>query len=108
MDAITITALSSVLVFFPLKTACIAKSLGRKFWVWFFMGLCLPFFGLVILLCLPITRLKVHANDPSQKQQTGKGSPETLDYQNDHLGDYRLLKKLFSYSKLLSCPLKPL
>ena len=79
MDNITIAGLLSVLAFFPLQTACIAKSLGRKFWVWFFLGLLLPFFSLAILLCLPIRALKMGRSDLSQKGQNGKSSYGTIE-----------------------------
>jgi len=35
----------------PLITGLMAKSFGRKFWPWFFIGLPLPFVANVILLC---------------------------------------------------------
>ena len=37
----------------PWLTAIIAKTFGRKFNVWFALGLVLPFISLVILHCLP-------------------------------------------------------
>lgn len=37
----------------PWLTATIAKTFGRKFNVWFALGLVLPFISLVILHCLP-------------------------------------------------------
>jgi hypothetical protein len=52
--------------FFPVVTGLMAKSLGRKFWFWFFMGVPLPFVACIILLCLPtrktdnVTELRVH------------------------------------------------
>lgn len=44
--------------FFPLLTGFMAKSLGRKFWPWFFLGIPLPFVASIILLCLPVKRKK--------------------------------------------------
>ncbi|OQP48971.1 hypothetical protein A4H97_29235 [Niastella yeongjuensis] len=44
--------------FFPVVTGLMAKSLGRKFWLWFWLGLPLPFVACVILLCLPVRRIE--------------------------------------------------
>ena len=57
MEIITIVTTILVISFFPLKTAFVAKDLGRKFWPWFLLGLTLPFFSMLILLCLPIKNL---------------------------------------------------
>jgi len=45
-----------LLLFFPFATALIAKSLNRKFWIWFFIGTVLPFAGIAVLLCLRIKK----------------------------------------------------
>ena len=37
----------------PLITGLMAKSNGRKFWPWFFIGIPLPFLANIVLLCLP-------------------------------------------------------
>ena len=37
----------------PVTAGLMAKSFGRKFWPWFFIGIPLPFIANVILLCLP-------------------------------------------------------
>jgi MFS family permease len=37
----------------PLIAGQMAKSFGRKFWPWFFIGIPLPFITNIILLCLP-------------------------------------------------------
>jgi hypothetical protein len=39
MEIITIITLIMVASFSPVKTGLTAKDLGRKFWLWFFMGL---------------------------------------------------------------------
>ena len=41
----------------PLITGVMAKSMGRKFWPWFFLGIPLPFVANVILLCLPVKKV---------------------------------------------------
>jgi len=33
-----------------------AKSMGRKFWPWFLLGIPLPFIANIILLCLPVKK----------------------------------------------------
>ena len=43
----------------PVITGCMAKSFGRRFWPWFFLGIPLPFVAIVILLCLPQKKKKV-------------------------------------------------
>ncbi len=45
-------------LFFPLLTGFMAKSLGRKFWAWFWLGAALPFVADIILLCLPVKKNK--------------------------------------------------
>ena len=40
----------------PVLTGLMAKSFGRKFWLWFFIGIPLPFIAMVILVCLPDRR----------------------------------------------------
>jgi len=42
-----------LLVFVPVISGLMAKSFGRKFWPWFFVGTFLPLVTNVILLCLP-------------------------------------------------------
>lgn len=39
--------------FLPVLNGLMARSFGRKFWPWFFIGLALPLVGCIILLCLP-------------------------------------------------------
>jgi len=50
-----VLALPLVLVplFIPVLTGLMAKTFGRKFWPWFFIGIPLPLVGCIILLCLP-------------------------------------------------------
>ena len=36
----------------PMIAGLMAKSFGRKFWPWFFIGIALPFIANIILLCL--------------------------------------------------------
>ena len=59
MEIITIAAVILVVSFFPVKTGWVAKDLGRSFWVWFFLGLFLPFASMIILLCLPIKKIQM-------------------------------------------------
>jgi hypothetical protein len=33
-----------------------ARSLGRSFWLWFWISIPLPFVSCIILLCLPVGR----------------------------------------------------
>jgi len=40
-------------LFLPHVTGQMAKSFGRKFWPWFFIGVPLPLVANIILLCLP-------------------------------------------------------
>ena len=58
MEIITIVAVALVVSFFPIKTGWVAKDLGRNFWVWFFLGLFMPFLSVIVLLCLPIKKIK--------------------------------------------------
>jgi len=43
-------------LFFPLLSGLMAKSMGRKFWPWFLLGIPLPFIANIILLCLPVKK----------------------------------------------------
>lgn len=54
MDILSAMAMIALLLFFPLVTAFVAKSLDRKFWIWFAIGTAFPFTGIVVLLCLPL------------------------------------------------------
>lgn len=45
--------LVSIPLFFPVVAGLMAKSFGRKFWPWFFIGTALPLVANIILLCLP-------------------------------------------------------
>ena len=38
---------------FPILGGCMARCFGRKFWLWFWISLLLPFISLIILLSLP-------------------------------------------------------
>jgi len=40
-------------IMFPVIGGCMAKCFGRKFWLWFWISLLLPFISLIILLALP-------------------------------------------------------
>lgn len=53
----------------PFIAGQMAKSFGRNFWRWFFIGIPLPFIANIILLCLP---------DKSKKT----GEPETKESEN--------------------------
>jgi hypothetical protein len=58
MEVIAGLVIVSIPFIFPLITGLMAKSLGRKFWLWFWLGLPLPFIACVILLCLPVRRIE--------------------------------------------------
>jgi len=53
----------------PLITGLMAKSFGRKFWPWFFIGLPLPFVANVILLCLQDKSKKELKSIPGKTNQ---------------------------------------
>ena len=40
-------------LFFPLIGGLMAQCYGRKFWLWFWLSIPLPFISLIILLSLP-------------------------------------------------------
>jgi len=42
----------------PFITGLMAKSFGRKFWPWFFIGIPLPFIANIVLLFLPDNSIK--------------------------------------------------
>jgi len=50
--------------FWPVLTGLMAKSFGRKFWLWFVLGIPLPFIAMVILLFLPDKRQKKQLTEP--------------------------------------------
>ena len=54
MEFLIALPLLFLLFFFPILTGAMAKSLGRKFWPWFLLGIPLPFVAAIILLCLPL------------------------------------------------------
>jgi MFS family permease len=62
------------LLFLPLVMPFIAgqmaKSFGRKFWPWFFIGIPLPFIANIIFLCLP---------DKSKKKETEAKNQKSFD-----------------------------
>jgi len=37
----------------PIITGLFARSMGRRFWIWFFIGCLLPLIGAVIIFFLP-------------------------------------------------------
>lgn len=45
--------ITDALLFWPIITGIVARTFGRKFWVWFTLGLIFPFISMVILHCLP-------------------------------------------------------
>ena len=53
MEVLFAIPLIIVPFFWPVLTGLMAKNFGRKFWVWFWLGVPLPFIGVVILLFLP-------------------------------------------------------
>lgn len=59
---------------FPLIGGIMAKSFGRKFWVWFWVSVPLPFISLIILLSLP---------DKSKQQA------DLIVYESDEFGIYQ-------------------
>jgi uncharacterized membrane protein len=72
MEIITIAAVILVVSFFPVKTGWVAKDLGRSFWVWFFLGLFLPFASMIILLCLPIKKLQMEQKNLPLSNHNGQ------------------------------------
>ena len=68
MEILTIITTALVISFFPLKTGFVAKDFGRNFWLWFFMGLFMPFVSVVILLCLPIKGLELSKKEKNMTQ----------------------------------------
>ena len=63
----------------PLITGLMAKNFGRKFWLWFFLGLLLPFIAAIVLLCLP---------DKSKRKVV-----ELRPVENDEVFDYLFITK---------------
>ena len=53
MEVIIAIPLLLVPFIMPFITGMMAKTYGRKFWLWFWLGLLLPFIACAILLCLP-------------------------------------------------------
>jgi len=60
MEFLIAIALVFLSLFFPLLTGFMAKSMGRKFWPWFLLGIPLPFIANIILLCMPIKKQQHH------------------------------------------------
>ena len=52
----------------PMIAGLMAKSYGRSFWTWFLIGVPLPLFANIILLCLP---------DRTQKHKLGTSKEES-------------------------------
>lgn len=59
---------------FPVIGGVMAKCFGRKFWVWFWLSVPLPFISLIILLSLP---------DKSKRNEI------PIAYEADEFGIYR-------------------
>jgi hypothetical protein len=56
----------------PIVAGLMAKSFGRKFWPWFFIGIPLPFIANIILLCLP-DKTKKENEAKSEENERGSG-----------------------------------
>lgn len=55
----------------PYLAGQMAKSFGRKFWPWFFLGIPLPIITHIILLCLP---------DKSKEKQTTFNNQKSMNH----------------------------
>ena len=58
MPEIILLILSSIFFMPPLITALFARSLGRRFWVWFIIGCILPFISVFVLAFMPVKDIK--------------------------------------------------
>lgn len=65
----------------PFISGIMAKSFGRKFWPWFFIGIPLPLIANVILLCLP---------DKAKKETA---TLNTTPVENNHVFDHLFIDK---------------
>jgi len=48
----------------PIMTAWVAKTTGRKFWLWFFLSCVFPFITILILCLLPDVNKKDELHKP--------------------------------------------
>ena len=53
MEVVIALPLLIVPFIIPFITGLMAVTYGRNFWLWFFLGMPLPFIACAILLCLP-------------------------------------------------------
>jgi hypothetical protein len=58
MEVVIALPLLAIPFIIPFITGIMARTYGRKFWPWFFLGLPLPFIACAILLCLPDKTIK--------------------------------------------------
>jgi hypothetical protein len=58
MEVVLAMPLLMVPFIMPLIAGLMAKTYGRSFWTWFFIGIPLPFIAQIILLCLPDKSVK--------------------------------------------------
>ena len=63
MEVVFAIPLLFVPFFMPFIAGQMAKSFGRNFWPWFFIGIPLPFIANIILLCLPDKTKKVNESE---------------------------------------------
>ena len=52
MEVLTLLPTLATLMLWPLITGIVARTFGRKFWIWFMLGFAFPFISLVVLHCL--------------------------------------------------------
>jgi hypothetical protein len=72
MEVIIALPFLAIPLVMPTISGLMAKSFGRRFWPWFWLGFPLPFISNIILLCLP---------DLSQKKQAASAENEdVVDY----------------------------
>ena len=79
MELIAALPLLLLPFFFPVIAGLMAKSFGRNFWTWFFIGAILPFLANIILLCLPV---KKQEKQPILNEETDPVDNEAI---FDHL-----------------------
>lgn len=72
MEVLIAGPLLIIPLFMPMIAGLMAKSFGRKFWPWFFIGIPLPLIANIILFCLP--------DKSKAKELKAVGNEELFDY----------------------------
>lgn len=86
MEVLLSLPLLMIPLFFPLIAGLMAQSFGRNFWLWFFVGIALPFVANIILLCLP-SRKKIIVENSVQP------APGTSDEFDNYLAEESISDK---------------